>query len=181
MIAALRALEAEFQAQGWPPLRIRVGINTGMMSVGNMGSEFRMSYTVLGDAVNLASRLESAAKRYGVAIVVSEYTRTRALELVYRELDLIRVKGRTQPVAIYEPLGAAADLTPAARAELTEYEQALRAFRQREWPQATDSFARLLERWPDSRLYALYRDRALALRAAPPPADWDGVFNLESK
>jgi adenylate cyclase len=181
MIGALRALEEEFQTQGWPPLRIRIGLNTGTMSVGNMGSEFRMSYTVLGDAVNLASRLESAAKRYGVAIIISEYTRALVPELVCRELDLIRVKGRTQPVAIYEPLGAAAELAPATRAELAEYDQALRAFRQREWQPAAESFARLLERWPDSPLYALYRDRANALRAAPPPADWDGVFNLESK
>ncbi len=181
MVGALRALAEEFQSRGWPPLRIRIGINTGTMSVGNMGSEFRMSYTVLGDAVNLASRLESAAKRYGVAIIISEYTRALVPELVYRELDLIRVKGRSQPVAIYEPLGVAAELAPAIQAELAEYDQALRAFRQREWHAAAESFARLLERWPDSPLYALYRDRATALRAAPPPVDWDGVFNLESK
>ena len=181
MIRALRALEEEFRTQNWPPLRIRVGINTGMMSVGNMGSEFRMSYTVLGDAVNLASRLESAAKRYGVAIIISEYTRARVPELVCRELDLIRVKGRSQPVAIYEPLGVAVELAPATQTELAEYDQALRAFRRREWQPAAEAFARLLECWPDSRLYTLYRDRALALCAAPPPADWDGVFNLESK
>ena len=181
MIRALRALEEEFRTQNWPPLRIRVGINTGMMSVGNMGSEFRMSYTVLGDTVNLASRLESAAKRYGVAIIISEYTRARVPELVCRELDLIRVKGRSQPVAIYEPLGAAAELAPVTQTELAEYNQALRAFRQREWQPAAEAFTRLLECWPDNRLYALYRDRALALGAAPPSADWDGVFNLESK
>jgi len=181
MIGALRALEEEFRTQGWPPLRIRIGLNTGTMSVGNMGSEFRMSYTVLGDAVNLASRLESAAKRYGVAIIISEYTRALVPDLVCRELDLIRVKGRTQPVAIYEPLGFAAELAPAAQAELAEYDQALHAFRQRRWQPAQESFERLLESQPHNGLYALYRDRALTLRAAPPPSDWDGVFNLESK
>ena len=181
MVRGLRALDDEFRARSWPLLRLRIGVNTGVMSVGNMGSEFRMSYTVLGDAVNLASRLEGAARQYGVAIVISEYTRDAAPEYVCRELDRVRVKGRTQPVAIFEPLGPAEELDAERRAELADYEEALRVFRQRQWPQAAESFDRLLERQPDSRLYALYRERAAAMQAAPPPVDWDGVFDLLSK
>jgi adenylate cyclase len=181
MTRRLRALEQEFRAHGWPPLRIRIGVNTGMMSVGNMGSEFRMSYTVLGDAVNLASRLEGAAKQYGVSIVISEYTRERAPEFVCRELDRVRVKGRMQPVAIFEPLGLEGELPPEQLMELAEYEAALGAFRRQAWDEAMTCFQRLSARRPDCRLYGLYLDRVAALRAAPPPPDWDGVFSLSVK
>ena len=181
MNAALQTLAADFQRQGWPALRIRTGINSGTMNVGNMGSEFRMAYTVLGDAVNLASRLESAAKRYGVAIVISEHTRRLVPELACRDLDLIRVKGRAQPVAIYEPLGPDGTLPPALRTELAAYQEALDAFRHGQWRVALDAFEALLANHPESLLYALYRDRARALRAGPPPPDWDGVFNLDTK
>ncbi|MBS1247316.1 MAG: adenylate/guanylate cyclase [Proteobacteria bacterium] len=181
MTRRLRALEQEFRAHGWPPLRIRIGVNTGMMSVGNMGSEFRMSYTVLGDAVNLASRLEGAAKQYGVSIVISEYTRERAPEYVCRELDRVRVKGRTQPVAIFEPLGLEGELPPEQLMELAEYEAALGALRRQAWDEAMTCFQRLSARRPDCRLYALYLDRLAALRATPPPPDWDGVFSLSVK
>lgn len=181
MTRCLRTLDDTFRAEGWPPLQIRIGINTGAMSVGNMGSRFRMSYTVLGDAVNLASRLESAAKQYGVAIVISEHTRDAVPEYACRELDRVRVKGRSRPVAIFEPLCLAAELGPEQQMELADHEAALRAYRQRDWDEATARFRRLGARWPDRRLYALYLDRLAALMVAPPPADWDGVFNLQTK
>lgn len=181
MHQALRALNREFAARSWPSLRLRTGINSGVMSVGNMGSEFRMSYTVLGDAVNLAARLESAARRYDAPIVVSEETRALVPELVYRELDRVRVKGRAQAVTIYQPLGAASDLSTAEQAELAAYAAALHAFQQWDWAAAETAFSRLLTAQPDSLLYTLYWERAATLRAAPPPADWEGVFVLESK
>lgn len=181
MARGLRALDSDFHARGWPSLWIRIGINSGMMSVGNMGSEFRMSYTVLGDAVNLASRLEGVAKQYGTTIVISEYTHALAPEYVCRELDRVRVKGRAQPVAIFEPLGLADELSAEQNAELLEYEAALDAYRQQDWSRAQAGFERLRERQPDCMLYRVYWDRVAALRAEPPPPDWDGVFNLESK
>ena len=181
MARGLRALDDDFHARGWPPLRARTGVNSGMMSVGNMGSEFRVSYTVLGDAVNLASRLEGAAKQYGVEIVISEYTRELVPEYACRELDRVRVKGRTQPVVMFEPLGLASDLDAEQNAELIEYEEALRAYRRQDWNPAEAGFQRLRERQPDHRLYALYLERLATLRAEPPPVDWDGVFNLETK
>ena len=181
MARGLRALDDDFRARGWPPLRARTGINSGLMSVGNMGSEFRVSYTVLGDAVNLASRLEGTAKQYGAEIVISEYTRALVPEYACRELDRVRVKGRTQPVAMFEPLGLADDLDAQQSAELAEYEEALRAYQRRDWSRAEIGFRRLREQQPDCRIYALYLDRLATLRAEPPLMDWDGVFNLESK
>ncbi len=102
MIRALGEVQEDFKARGWPPIKIGVGLNSGVMSVGNMGSEFRMAYTVLGDAVNLGSRLEGLTKQYGVDIIVSETTKAAAPEYAYRELDRVRVKGKHEPVVIYE-------------------------------------------------------------------------------
>jgi adenylate cyclase len=181
MVARLRAMAPELRARSWPLLRARIGINSGMMSVGNMGSEFRRSYTVLGDAVNLASRIEGTAKQYGVAIVISEYTRALVPEITCRELDRVRVKGRSQPVTLYEPLGLAGELDDRQLAELSDYMAALTLFRAGEWLAAEQAFDRLLKRQPGTLLYELYWERAVALRAAPPEADWDGVFDLTTK
>ena len=105
MQRTLSDLQPHFKERGWPQIHIGVGINTGRVSVGNMGSEVRVAYTVMGDAVNLASRLEGITKEYGVGVLVGEATKDAAPEFVYRELDLVRVKGKDKPVAIFEPLG----------------------------------------------------------------------------
>ncbi|MBF0506377.1 MAG: adenylate/guanylate cyclase domain-containing response regulator [Nitrospirae bacterium] len=105
MQQTMAALRPHFAERGWPELHIGIGLNTGMMSVGNMGSQFRVAYTVMGEAVNLGSRLEGVAKDMGVEIIVGEGTRNAVDDMVFRELDLIRVKGKEQPVAIYELLG----------------------------------------------------------------------------
>src|SRR5690606_515513 len=94
MVAGMTSLQEQFKAKGWPEIKIGVGLNTGEMTVGNMGSEFRMAYTVMGDAVNLGSRLEGLTKNYGVYIIVSEFTKEKAPEYLYRELDIVRVKGK---------------------------------------------------------------------------------------
>ena len=180
MPARLEALAPELAAHGWPALRIRIGVNSGLMSVGNMGSEFRMAYTVLGDAVNLAARLESAAKQYGVAIVLSETTRAAVPELACRELDRVQVKGRAQPVTLFEPIGLMDALTDALREELALHEQALVAYRAGDWALAAARFAALQTRRPERTLYTLYVERIARLRAHP-PAVWEGVFALTEK
>ncbi len=181
MKARLAALEPELHTHGWPPLRIRIGINSGLMNVGNMGSEFRVAYTVLGDAVNLAARLEGAAKQYGVTIVISETTRAAVADVVCRELDRARVKGRAQPVTLFEPLGLAAAVTTAMQQELAAYEQALAAYRARDWQQATLLFQQLVSAYPDQPLYKIYLDRIAVLRTHPLEDHWDGVFTLTEK
>ncbi len=181
MIKELKTMQQEFKAKGWPPVNIGVGLNTGMMNVGNMGSEFRVAYTVLGDAVNLGSRLEGLTKAYGVNIIVSESTKSAVDEFVYRELDLVRVKGKHEPVAIFEPIGHKNDVSKDVTSELARYKQALIAFRKQDWDKAEMEFFNLSRSYPDRLLYQEYQNRIANYRQAPPGDDWDGVYTHTSK
>jgi len=184
MITALEQLQPEFSARGWPEIRIGVGVNTGTMNVGNMGSQFRMAYTVMGDAVNLGSRLEGITKQYGVQFIVSEFTASQAPEFSYRELDLVRVKGRAEPVRIFEPLGLTEELPESILNALSQFEDALVAYRNREWGSAKDQLRELLHSQTDGlscMLYELYLERIAVYHDQPPEADWDGVFTHTSK
>lgn len=181
MVAQLQALEDHFKAKGWPPIKIGVGLNTGEMTVGNMGSEFRLAYTVMGDAVNLGSRLESLTKEYGVYIIVSEFTRAEVPDFAYRELDCVRVKGKDHPVKIYEPLGLVADLAPADFQELAQHAEALRLYQAQNWPLAGEAFASLQHQYPARKLYPLYASRAAHFKQNPPGADWDGAYTFLTK
>jgi adenylate cyclase len=181
MLEALPKLNEQFSKHNWPELHIGVGINTGPMSVGNMGSQFRRAYTVLGDAVNLGSRLEGLTKAYGVSFIVSEITASQAPEYIYRELDRVRVKGKAEPVKIYEPLGMR-DQIPARLVEDAQLlRNALRHYREQAWDAAEKMLQELLSASPGSYLYQLYLDRIRHFRSNPPGADWDGVFTHESK
>ncbi len=181
MMDELKIMQADFRQRGWPEVNIGIGLNTGDMNVGNMGSEFRMAYTVLGDAVNLGSRLEGLTKEYGVNIIVSETTKAAIPEFVFRELDLVIVKGKHEPVAIFEPVGHKNDLDKSITSELSAYRKALMYFRAQDWDKAELDFFNLNRAYPDRFLYQVYLDRIAIYRKDPPGDDWDGVFTHTTK
>lgn len=181
MIDRMYVLQDEFEAQGWPRLKIGVGINTGVMSVGNMGSRFRTAYTILGDAVNLGSRLEGLTKQYGVDILVGENTRNTLPDHPFRELDLVRVKGKKEPVAIFEPLSVTGEISEKDSRELELMNQALQLYRKQAWKEAEAIFNTLKKDYSDRYVYQLYLERIDYFKGNPPGADWDGAFTFTIK
>lgn len=157
----------------------RIGLNSGDALVGNIGSRRRFNYTVMSDAVNVASRLEGANKYFGTSIMASEMTVALTGEtFAWRELDAIRVKGRSDPVKIYEPLAEAGQQTPDQTLKAGAYAEGLACWRSREFGRAVDCFARVAAMDPPS---ALFRDRAKRLADNPPPPEWEPVNTLEGK
>jgi adenylate cyclase len=178
---AIRRLDPTFEARGWPKLHIGVGLNSGSMTVGNMGSAFRVAYTVMGDAVNLGSRLEGLTKEYGVEVLCSEAVRASAPDWTFRELDLVKVKGKNEPVMIYEPLGPKEGIDEGLRKDLLRLRQALRAYRAQRWDEAEREFFGLSRSGRAHPLYELYLERIAERRLNPPPADWDGATVFKTK
>jgi len=177
----LNAIREDFKERGWPEIHIGVGINTGLMSVGDMGSKFRMSYTVISDAVNLGSRLEGLTKNYGVEIIVSETTRAAVPDYVYRELDVVKVKGKDRPITIYEPIAPAIEVSDAEFDEVSLNEQALVNYRAQVWNEAESQFRELQQLSPERQLYKIYLERIAEFRLHPPGRDWDGVYTFKTK
>ncbi|HEX8947824.1 MAG TPA: adenylate/guanylate cyclase domain-containing protein [Dissulfurispiraceae bacterium] len=174
-------LRQQFAERGWPAIRIGVGLNTGVMNVGNMGSKFRIAYTVMGDAVNLGSRLEGLTKQYGAGVIVSETTKGMLNDFVFRELDRVKVKGKDLPVTIYEPLGPAEGMDKAVLDEVTLFSLILKHYRAMEWDAAEQHLRGLQEAFSHRSLYTLYLERIAYFRANPPETDWDGVFKFLNK
>jgi len=185
-VEMLRVLE-EFNRRralaGQAPIDIRLGVSSGEVVAGNIGSPKRMDYTVIGDSVNVAARLESANKFYGTRVLVSEDTVRRLRRgVAMRELDLIRVKGRVRPIAIYEVLdGATPDGRPRNRAALDAFAAGFDDYRAREWRAALGHFTRALELDPADRPTRLFLERSRHYLRAPPGAEWDGVWVLTEK
>ncbi len=182
MITRLAELQSDWRAQGKPLLDIGIGVNTGVASVGNMGSSLRYGYTAIGDAVNLASRLEGLNKEYGTHILISESTQKdlHTDQLMLREIDLIRVKGKLQPLTIYEILTP--DLVANNGTELVElFGVAREAYKRHDWLAAISAFENVLSRWPDDGPARIFLARCIEYLSEAPAANWDGVYVMKHK
>jgi class 3 adenylate cyclase len=164
------------------PLFTRIGINSGDMSVGNMGSKRKMNYTVMGNAVNLAARLEGVNKMFGTRILISENTRQEIGDsFLCRKLDRVRVAGITQPVRIYELLDFSSLATAEQKNMVDLFHAALDLFENREWQPAEAGFQKALEHSLDDAPSKIYLDRCARYRLSPPPDKWDGIFDWKAK
>jgi adenylate cyclase len=188
MMKRVRALQKKWVEEGKPPLDIGIGLNSGVASVGNMGSALHYGYTALGDAVNLSSRLEGLNKDYGTHIIVNESTYAAAKDsgFLFRELDLIRVKGKLQPVTIYELYGHLLDLQQEGtltemQARFEQFEAARQLYRRRCWSEALHAFQAILDHWPSDGPSIVYLKRCQEYLAEEPLANWDGVFTMTHK
>lgn len=181
MANAVRKINEEHRAKGIPEIGVGIGLNTGTMCVGDMGSDIRRAYTVIGDAVNLGSRLEGLSKEYGVDIVVSESTRKLASEFAWQELDRVRVKGKEQAVAIYWPLAPAERVDKAIQEEVRAWTAFLKAYRAQEWDQCDVLLLNLQRMNAKKYLYELYSKRVASMRLLPFDPSWDGATNFETK
>ena len=181
MQAELVKLREEMAARKWPDIRVGVGLNTGVMRVGDMGSRLRKAYTVMGDAVNLGARLESLTRVYGVSILAGESTRKAVPDILWREIDRVKVKGKDEPVTIYEPLGFDGSAEKKQLDELKLWRQYLAQYRAQEWDQAEVSLLNLRRMNPGCALYDLYAERISGHRKNPPGPAWAGVTKFETK
>ena len=197
MARALEPLNTELRQRKLPDIGVGIGINTGLVCVGDMGSNIRRSYTVMGDAVNLASRIEALTRHYGVQLLVGQSTRdatdeatheatpaTAGERLVWVEVDRVRVKGKQQSVTLFTPAPEAAPGAPSFDEEMRLWVLALAAYRLQHWDEAQTRLDGLRDRFPGSPLSTLYSqlaERIAQHRRTPPPPDWDGVHTFDSK
>jgi adenylate cyclase len=179
----LNLLNADLTKRNLPDLFTRFGINTGFVTVGNVGSEKKKSYTAMGDPVVLGSRLEGANKEYGTAIILSEFTYEKVRNSCpVRELDVVRVVGKEQPVRIYEFLGLSdADVEAAKRKAVELFLQGLERYRTRRWDEAEALFRQAVAADPSDSPSKTYIERCRSFKETPPPPQWDGVYAMKTK
>jgi adenylate cyclase len=181
MQEAVQELMPGFQERGWPRIKVGIGINTGVVSVGNMGSEYRVAYTVIGDAVNLASRLQELTRIYSARIIVGETTRRACTIVTYRELGLVQVKGKNELARIYEPSNPEMDPHSTLVTKLHRHNEALHHYYDREWEAAAKIFRKLKEEQPQDPLYDYYLTRIAEFKDDPPPPEWQGEIRFTVK
>ncbi|MGB7543087.1 MAG: adenylate/guanylate cyclase domain-containing protein [Burkholderiales bacterium] len=181
MLRQIDSLNEKFGQRGWPTLKIGVGVNSGNVRVGDMGSRQRKAYTAMGDAVNVASRLEARTKFYGVGILVGEATRNSVKGVVFKELDKVKVKGKDEALTIYEPIGLEGEVDKKILDEIKLWHQTLKAYRAQQWDQVEVSLLNLQRMNPGCTLYELYSQRVPRNRRNGLPAGWDGVTVFDEK
>lgn len=176
MLAKINEMKPIIAERKWPEIKIGIGINSGVMSVGDMGSQFRRNYTVLGDEVNLASRVEGLTKFYGVDVIVTEKTQHNQQKFIFRKLDRVRVKGKKTGIEIFEVIGILANITPDMQNALDTYNKALDYYLEQRWDDAYDLMNHLAQKYPDKKIYQIYIERINEFKSNPPPEDWNGIY-----
>lgn len=179
----LAVFNANRAAMGQQEIKIGLGISSGEVLCGTIGSEKKMEYTAIGDGVNLASRLEGATKQYGIGMMISGFTRDACADkIIAREIDYVKVKGKNKPVTVYEPFALTGDSLPeSVERMLPIYQAGLEAIHAREFGKARDSFLEVLKLMPDDKPSRMWAERATRFEVSPPPDDWDGSFRLTEK
>jgi len=183
MFDSLKIMREQWKKENKPDINIRIGLNTGEMIVGNMGGLGRFDYTVIGDSVNLAARLESANKQYHTRLMIGERTYQMVSDhIIARELDKLVVVGKTAPVTVYELMQLSSVPIPPERAQFIEtYQKALVLYRDRQWSAAIATFEKALKVNPSDHTCQIYIERSRLYETMPPPEDWNGVFVLRMK
>ncbi len=182
MLDQLRKMRTQAAVEGTADLKLGIGINTGVVTVGNLGSNDFMDYTVIGDAVNLASRLEGLNKVYGTEIIVSEFTAARLDDrFLLRELDRVRVKGKEEAVTLFELIGYRAELPRETETLIAHFESGLDFYRKRDWESAAEQFRKVLTIQPADGPSRLYLERLEACCNIPIEEEWDPVTAFKSK
>lgn len=167
----LSQLNRQYREEGLPEITVGIGVSTGLASVGNLGSEYRMAYTVVGDTVNVAQRVEEQTRLYGVPIAVAGETAEVLPDMLFRELDTVNIRGRSKPIRMFQPLGTVADASLETQQMAREHRQAMRASKAGQWQEATEIFSRLKEDWGPKRMYELYLHGIEQASSIPPAAD----------
>lgn len=181
-LVKLKELQLQFKERGLPHIDVGIGINTAEMSVGNMGSDIVRNYTVMGDAVNLGARLEGTTKEYGIRIIISEFTYADVKEsFTAREIDWVRVKGKNQPIRIYELMCEGPPIEAGVSKMLEAFARGFKLYHERKFNDALGAFNEALTHVPADPVSTLFVERCQDYLAEPPPPEWDGVFVMKTK
>lgn len=177
----LQELKKVYKEKNWPDINVGIGLSTGPMTVGDMGSVIRKAYTVMGDAVNLGSRLEGITRQYFVNILVSEETMRATRGILFRDIDMVRVKGKDNPITIYEPIAELAKTSTELQQNINTWNAMIKSYRLQNWSDAQSKLDGLIATDAGNKLYQMYAERIQFFKANPPPTNWDGVTKFDTK